>query len=137
MDKDIRKKIANCKALQGMTVTDVIRSEKFLTNLAAYMKAQRDDRASIRRSYEAMKRVGGFPGYKLPAHPIDKVINMTARQFADEFLNVIGKVSALPAAQRAYIHQLGIQAYNLTVAQYVCEEYPELESILLPKSKAN
>lgn len=137
MDKKINDAIRKCKALQGMTVEDVINSERYLDNLAAYIKAQRDDRKAIRASYMAMHKVGGAPGYKLPAHPIDKTMDMSTPEFADEYKRIIAKTSALPAAQRAYIFQLGQQAYALTVAQIVSEEFPELRDKLIPKSKAN
>lgn len=137
MDKTVNDAIRNCKALQGMTVEDVINSERYLNNLAAYIKAQRDDRKAIRASYDAMRKVGGAPGYKLPAHPIDKTMDMSTPEFAEEYKRIIAKMSILPAAQRAYIYQLGQQAYALTVAQIVSEEYPELRDKLIPKSKAN
>ena len=135
MDKTVNDAIRKCKALQGMTVEDVINSERYLDNLAAYIKAQRDDRKAIRASYMAMQKVGGAPGYKLPA--IDKTMDMSTPEFADEYKRIIAKTSALPAAQRAYIFQLGQQAYALTVAQIVSEEFPELRDKLIPKSKAN
>lgn len=101
------------------------------------MTAQREDRKKIRASYEAMRKVGGAKGYRLPAHPIDRVIDLSVDDFAAEFLAVLAKVSKRPVAERVYILQLGMQAYNLTVAQYVIDEYPELESVLIPKAKAN
>lgn len=137
MDKKINDAIRKCKALQGMTVEDVINSERYLDNLAAYIKAQRDDRKAIRQSYIAMRSIGGAPGYKLPSHPIDKVMYFSTAEFAEEYKRIIAKTSALPAAQRAYIFQLGQQAYALTVAQIVSDEFPELRDKLIPKSKAN
>lgn len=116
-----------------MTVADLIATARFRDNLAAYMTAQRVDRKTIRESYEAMRKLGGAKGYKLPAHPIDRVIDLTVEQFADEFMAVISKASARSVAERQYIEQLGKQAYNLTVAQYVVDEYPELENELIPK----
>lgn len=137
MKKEILTKIQSCKALQGKTVEELIATERFRNNLAAYMTAQKEDRKQIRASYEAMRKVGGAKGYKLPAHPIDRVIDLSVDDFAAEFMAVIAKVSKRPVAERRYIQQLGQQAYNLTVAQYVVEEYPELESVLIPKAKAN
>lgn len=132
-DKETQRKIESCKALKGKSVADVVHDEKFLDNLSAYMAAQREDRKQIRASYEAMRKVGGSKGYKLPSHPIDRVIDLLTVQFAAEFLAVITKTSKRPFAERQYIQQLGMQAYNLTVAQYIVEEYPELEPVLLPK----
>lgn len=136
-DKDTQRKIESCKALQGMTVEDLVNNDRFRNNLAAYMAAQKEDRKQIRASYEAMRKLGGAKGYKLPAHPIDRVIDLTAGEFAAEFLAVVAKKSERPVAERQYIQQLGMQAYNLTVAQYVVEEYPELADELIPKSKEN
>ncbi len=137
MDKDTQRKIESCKALQGKTVEELIATDRFRNNLAAYMTAQKEDRKQIRASYEAMRKLGGAKGYKLPAHPIDRVIDLSVDDFAAEYMAVIAKVSKRPYAERRYIQQLGQQAYNLTVAQYVVEEYPELEPVLIPKAKAN
>lgn len=137
MKAETRNKIASCKALQEMTVADLCATVRFRDNLAAYMTAQRTDRDAIRKSYDAMRKLGGAKGYKLPAHPIDRVINMPVEDFAVEYLAVIANASKRPVAERRYIQQLGQQAYNLTVAQYVVEEYPELADELIPKSKAN
>ena len=84
-----------------------------------------------------MLKVGGAKGYKLPAHPIDRVIDLSVDEFAAEFLAVVSGISKRSAAERKYIEQLGRQAYNLTVAQYVVEEYPELENTLIPKKNVN
>lgn len=137
MKAETRNKIASCKALQEMTVADLCATVRFRDNLAAYMTAQRTDRDAIRKSYDAMRKLGGAKGYKLPAHPIDRVIGLTVEQFAAEYLAVLGRTSKRPVAERQYIQQLGQQAYNLTVAQYVVDEYPELADELIPKSKAN
>ena len=120
-----------------MTVADLCATARFLENLAAYMTAQRTDREAIRDSYKAMKKLGAAKGYKLPAHPIDRVIDLSVEDFAVEYMAVINKTSTRSAAEREYIRQLGQQTYNLTVAQYVVDEYPELKKVLLPKSKAN
>ena len=136
MKAETRKKVASCKALQEMTVADLCATVRFRDNLAAYMTAQRTDRDAIRKSYDAMRKLGGAKGYKLPAHPIDRVINMPVDDFAVEYLAVIANASKRPVAERRYIQQLGQQAYNLTVAQYVVDEYPELADELIPKSKS-
>ena len=137
LDKATRRKIESCKALQGKTVEELIATDRFRNNLAAYMTAQKEDRKQIRASYEAMRKLGGAKGYKLPAHPIDRVIDLSVDDFAAEYMAVIARVSERPVAERRYIQQLGQQAYNLTVAQYVVEEYPKLEPVLIPKAKAN
>ena len=137
MKAETRNKIASCKALQEMTVADLCDTVRFRDNLAAYMTAQRTDRDAIRKSYDAMRKLGGAKGYKLPAHPIDRVIGLTVEQFAAEYLAVLGRTSKRPVAERLYIQQLGQQAYNLTVAQYVVDEYPELADELIPKSNEN
>lgn len=137
MKPETRNKIASCKALQEMTVADLCATVRFRDNLAAYMTAQRTDRDAIRKSYDAMRKLGGAKGYKLPAHPIDRVINLSVEDFAVEYLAVIANASKRPVAERRYIQQLGQQAYNLTVAQYVVDEYPELEPVLIPKLKTN
>ena len=136
-DKDTQRKIESCKALQGMTVEDFINNGRFRENLAGYLTEQREARKAARASFAAMRKVGGAKGYKLPAHVCDKFVDMSVDQFAALFMDVIAKRYNGPFAERQYIQQLGQQAYNLTVAQYVVEEYPELEPVLLPKPKAN
>lgn len=130
-------KVRQCKALQDVTIAQLVETQKFRDNLAAYMTAQKEDRAAIQKSYMAMKKLGGAKGYKLPSHPIDKVINLSVGEFANEYLAIINHVSKRPFAERRYIFQLGNQAYNLTIAQIVVEEFPELADELIPKSKDN
>lgn len=137
LDKETQQKIASCKALQGMTVEDFIKNDRFRENLAGYLTEQLETRKMARASYAAMKKVGGAKGYKLPAHVCDKFIDVSVEQFAEMFMAVVAKRYNGPLAERQYILQLGMQAYNLTVAQYVVEEYPELEPVLFPKAKAN
>lgn len=137
MKEETRKKVASCRALQGMTVRELCETERFRENLAAYQKAQREDREAVRASYKAMRKLGGAKGYKLPSHPIDHVIMMSTEMLAKEFTAILAGKSSLPLSQRRYIEQLADQAYNLTVVQYVVEEFPELEEELLPKAKNN
>lgn len=137
MNKEILNKIRDCKALQNVTIEDLCKTDRFRDNLAAYMTAQREDRTAIRASYDAMRKLGGAKGFKIPAHPIDDLMSLSVDDFAVEYLNVISKCSKRPAAERQYILQLGQQAYNLTVAQIVINEFPELESVLIPKNKQN
>lgn len=137
MKKETLKKISKCKALQGMTVEDVVKSERFRENLAAYLTAQREDRKAIRSSYAAMRKAGGAKGYKLPAHVIDNFMDCTVEEFANEYLKVLSKMSLRPMRERQYIGQLGQQAYNLTIAQIVVDEFPEVAEELIPKSKSN
>lgn len=137
MKPETREKIENCKALRNMTVENLILTPRFRDNLAGYIAAQREDRNAIRASYDAMRKLGGAKGFKLPAHPIDRVINLSVQQFAEEFAAVVAKRSTRPLAERTYIKQLGQQAYNLTVIQYVVEEYPELADELLKTNKTN
>lgn len=133
--KEIQTKIESCKALQGKTVEDLIETPRFRENLAAYMTEQRETRKAARASLKAMEKLRG--PMKLSAHPIDRVINLTVDQFADEYKRVISRESSCSRAVRQYVEQLGRQAYNLTVAQFVIDEFPELEPILLPKTNAN
>lgn len=138
IDKATKNKIQNCKALQGKTVNDIIGTDRFRQNLAAYLKAQIEDRNATRKSYTAMLKAGGAIGMKLPAHPVDHFVGMTVDAFAFEYAKVVNGCSDRTTADRRYIEQLGQQAYNLTIAQIVVEEFPELTPVLLPKpEKAN
>ena len=135
MTLEQQKKVASCKALQGKSISDILRMPEFLENLGAYMRAQFTERKAARESYEKIKVFAR--GFKLPAHAIDKVIDLTPEQFAEEYLAVICGNCKRPAAVREYIAQLGQQAYNMTIAQFVVKEFPELADIFFPKSKNN
>lgn len=139
MTKEQQEKIASCKALQGKSVVDVVAMPEFQQNLAAYMKVQRTEREAARESYEKITKANPAVGrlMHLPAHPVDKCIGMTAEEFAAEYLCVINKRSDRPAAEREYIRQLGQQAFNLTIANFVVAEFPELKDIFFPTSKQN
>lgn len=138
MKKETLQKIRSCKALQGKTIFDVVALPRFVENLAAYWAEQKETRKTAIASYQAMHKLGGPKGYKLPAHVIDKLVDLSAEDFAVEYAKVVAGGSTRNSAERKYIRQIGQQAYNLTVAQYVVEEYPELEPELFPKkSNAN
>lgn len=131
--QEIERKIAEVKALDGKTVQDILVMPEFLHNLGKYLDAQRQDREAIRSSFQAMHKLGGAMGMKLPSHPVDKFLDMTPEDFAEEYRKVIGAISDRPAAQRLYIRQLGQQAYNLTIANFVVAEFPELRDYFFEK----
>lgn len=135
MKKETLQKIRSCKALQGKDVADVVAMPRFRDNLAAYWTAQKTDRDAIRKSYAAMRKMGGAAGYKIPAHVIDDLAGMTVDDLAFEYAKVVAGGSTRNNAERKYIRQIGQQAYNLTISQIVIEEFPELESELLPKKQ--
>lgn len=138
MKKETLQKIRSCKALQGKTIFDIVTLPRFVENLAAYWTEQKETRKTAIASYQAMHKLGGPKGYKLPAHVIDKLVDLSVDDLAVEYAKVVAGGSTRNPAERKYIRQIGQQAYNLTVAQYVVEEYPELEPELFPKkSKAN
>ena len=134
---EIINKIQSCKALQGKTIADIIKLPEFVDNLAAYLRAQREDREAVRRSYLAMRKAGGARGMKLPAHAIDRVADLGAQEFAGEYLAVLQKTCKRSAAEREYIAQLGTQAYNVTIANFVVAEFPELREFFFPKANNN
>ena len=130
MDKAIAEKVKQCKALQGKSVVDVMDMREFQDNLAAYWIQQAQSREQVERNYKLMCK-------KVPAHPIANLMNLSVSQLIMEYLAVINGTSTRTSSERLYIKQLCQQAYNLTVAQIVCKEFPELEPELLPKAKAN
>ena len=132
MDKITQQRIASCKALQGKTIRDICETQLFMYNLEHYMKAQFDDRKAIKASYEAMKKAGGAKDYGLPAHVIDQLTEMTVEDFAAEYMSIQCKHSIRPMEQRKFIRQLAQQAYNLTVAEMVVIQFPDLEPELIP-----
>lgn len=130
-------KMRACKELQGKTIGDVVEMPLFRDNLAAYWQSQKNDREAIKASYQAMRKLGGQKSYKLPSHVIDKLSWMSVDDMIQAWKEVYTGESELSARARVYIRQLVRQAYNLTVCQIVCKEFPELEAELLPKSHDN
>lgn len=128
-----KAKIKQCKALQGKTVFDVVKMQEFQDNLAAYVRCQQEDREQIRKSYEAMKKLGGTKGYKLPAHVLDHFDGWAAKDFAMEYIRVLTQKSGCSAEERRYILQICQQAYNKTVADFVVAEFPNLSKYFYPK----
>lgn len=137
MKREIIMKIQACKALQNVSVRDMLKTDRFQENMAAYLNAQKEDRTSYIASYAAMRKLGVPKGYKLPAHVVDRILDLSVEDFTEAYFEVIQGVSDRSAAERLYISQLGQQAYNLTIAQIVCEEFPELEKELIPKTNAS
>jgi len=130
MDKAIADKVRKCKKLQGKNIVDVMDMRQFQDNLAAYWTQQRESRLQVERNYKLITK-------PVPAHPIANLMNLSVKQLMLEYLAVINGTSTRTSSERTYIKQLCQQAYNLTVAQIVCKEFPELEPELLPKAKAN
>ena len=135
MKPETREKVARCKALQGIAVGEFIRGEKFLANLAVYWADQKDQRTKARASYDAMHKLGTSRGYKLPAHSVDHFLGWTVGEIAAEYGRILDKRSDLSSRERQYLLQLGDQAFNLTIAEIACEEFPELRDELLPETK--
>lgn len=131
MNEEQKRKMAD--ALEGLSIADIIKSDRFRENLAAYLTAQREDRKKIRASYAAMRKLGGTKGYKLPSHVIDRFMDISVEDFAGLYAGMLDHSIWRPYAERKYIMQLGQQAYNLTIVQIAAEKYPELESLLNPK----
>jgi len=129
----LRKCAEQCKALKGKSVSDVIASPEFLENLGKYWAAQREDYAAAVSTFKATAK----PLQRMPAHPITHFLELDAEGMRQEFAKCVGRTSLRPRSQREYIEQLGMQAYNVTVANALVAEFPELKDILFPKSKQN
>ena len=139
--EELEEKVRNCKALKDKSILDVINLPLFVDNLTKYMECQFEDRKKTRDSYKAMVKLGGSEKYKLPAHVIDRVLGtekMTAPQdFVNMFAEVVVGMSKRSSEERHYIQQLGQQAWNKTVGDIVCDEFPELTDYFFPKQKTN
>lgn len=127
MDKSVADKVKQCKALQGKTFLDVMDMPEFKDNLAVYWEQQRVSRKQVEKNYLVVTK-------NAPRHPIAQIMNYTVDDMIFEYVQIHIRKSILPTSVRAYIMQLCKQAYSLTVAQIVCKEFPELESVLIPKS---
>ena len=120
-----------CKGLRGKSVIDICRGDGFRSNLEAYVEAQRAER---RIALDHAQKFGGGKMHA-PAHAIDKTLDWSMDEWVENFMEVVGKVSSLPAAVRDYVFQLGMQAYNVTIANIIILEFPELREHFFGKSK--
>lgn len=125
------EKIRACKALQGKTVLDICSLSGFLSNLKAYVNAQREER---KIAIDHAEQFGGGK-YHAPGHAIDQTMGWDIEQWREEFMAVLNKSSVQSAAVREYVRQLGMQAYNVTMANIVLVEFPELREYFFGKSK--
>ena len=137
MKKDIQEKIRKCKALQGKSILDIIQTDRFRDNLAAYWTEQRETRSKAEASYKALAKLGGPKGMKLPSHTVARLAGLSVVDMAVEYAKVICGHSERSNAERIYIKQLGQQAFNRTMIQYVLDEFPELSDELNPKTNEN
>lgn len=122
MNEEVIKLIRSSKALAGKSVAEVVRSERYIGALERLMQAQATDRKAVRKFYEDARRAG--KAMKLPAHVCDKCLNVTAAEFAEEFLLTFNATSPRPRAEREYINQLGTQAYDEVITEILEEEFP-------------
>lgn len=131
MNKEIQAKISQTKTLKDKTVGEVIMMPEFRENIAAYLKAQREDRAKAKEYIVTMaKRLQQRIWPK--THVIDRLGYLNADNFAYYFAKVLEHQSGLPKSERDYIEQLGRQALNKTIADCVIAEFPELEEEFYP-----
>lgn len=127
-----KAKIKQCKALQGKTIFDVLKTEEFIMNLEAYIKCQREDREKTIASFKAMKQLNSMA--KLPAHVIDHFENWKTSDFIYEYMRILQHRSGCKHEERRYILQICQQAYNKTIADIVILEFPELTKYFYPKT---
>lgn len=133
LKKETIEAIRSCKALQGKTVADICQTDDFLRNLAKYLNAQKEERDAAKKSIPS--------GCRLAAHVIDRIqaagLMDSETLFAKEYCKILNKESALKSAEREFVFQLGQQAYNLTIVNFVVKEHPELKDELMNgKSKS-
>lgn len=137
MKAEIIEKMKACKALEGKTVLDVLKMPEFAANLGKYFDAQKAEWHAARKSLEAQRKVAGTNRLRLPAHTLDKLIGWSNEMLLAEFVKVWQKTSTCSHAVREYVAQLGMQAYNVTVANFVVAEFPELSEFFFPKTNKN
>lgn len=127
----VEEKMKSCKGLKGKSVIDICKGAGFRSNLEAYVIAQREERKVV---YSHAEQFGGGK-FHAPAHTIDHTMEWTMDEWVENFMEVVAKVSPLPASVREYVFQLGMQAYNVTIANIIILEYPELREYFFGKSK--
>lgn len=123
MEKDVIEKIRICKALQGKTIVDVCSMPQFMDNVSAYLAEQKELREVTLRAIPNGKRAA--------SHVIDRIKLDDVTGIIDEYVLILAKKSRKSASERLYIEQICQQAYNLTICQIVCKEFPELNDKLM------
>ena len=129
--KTIEEKIRSCKGLKGKSVIEICKGAGFLSNLESYVEQQRAERRMVLEYAEKI----AHGKMHAPAHAIDETLEWTIDEWRDNFIEVIAKVSPLSRRVREYVFQLGMQAYNVTIANIIILEYPELREYFFGKSK--
>lgn len=119
--------------LKGKQVLDVLELPEFIANMGAYMNEQKMTREAVLQQRQKIIKAGKYPApEKRPC--IDRVIELglmkNAEDFTVEFAKVLNKQSKHPAEIRAYIMQLGMMAYKLTIEQLVNQANPDMAELL-------
>lgn len=135
--KEIAEKMKSCKALQGKRVLDILEMPEFAENIGKYFDAQKSEWQAARKSLEAQRKIAGTNRLRLPAHTLDKLVGWSTEMLRQEFVAVVQKTSKQSHAVREYVGQIGVQAYNVTVANFVVAEFPELKDYFFPKTNKN
>ena len=129
MNKELKAKIKETKALQGKSVEDVLRMPEFAVNVGAYLREQRALRQAVK---DAIRKKN--PTARVPAHTIDRVGYLNEHNFAEIWIKISQRIIKKPKAEREYIDQLGMLAYKKTIADFVIAEHPELKDQFYPKT---
>lgn len=132
MKKEIKEKIKATKALQGKSVEDVLRTPEFAANVAAYLREQRALRQAVRDTIHKQN-----PRARIPAHTVDRMGYLNEYNFAEIWIKISQRIIKKPKSEREYIDQLGMLAYNKTIADFVIAEFPELKDEFYPKKQSN
>lgn len=127
----VKARIKTCKALQGKTIFDILKTDEYQTNLSAYISCQKEDRQKTFESYRAMKVLNKTA--KVPAHVIDHFEKWEAKDFTLEYMRILQSRSGLSKDERHYIMQICLQAYNKTVADFVVAEFPRYAKYFFSK----
>ena len=133
MNKEIQSKISQTKALKDKSVGDILQMPEFRENIAAYLKAQREDRAKTKEYIQTMAKMLNQKIWP-KTHVIDRLDYLNPDNFAYYFAKVTDHRSNLPKSERDYIEQLGCQALNKTIADFVIAEFPEYKEEFYPSN---
>lgn len=126
LTKEQIKKILSVKRLHGLSIAEFCSTPEFLDTLGKYFDAQKEEHSAMRSAFGAIRKMGGGKGMKVPAHVLDHLVDWTTERLRDEYVACINKTSTRSAAEREYILQLGMQAYNVATVEIICAEYPDL-----------
>lgn len=115
VSKELAEQLKQVEALQ-VTVLEIMQGPTFKKWINAELSQQRELRKMARNVAKG----------RIPAHTVDRFMDISVDEFIAEAINVLAGVSKRPRREREYIRQLSKVAYDKAVKEIAIAEKPEL-----------